>query len=195
MYQIPADVFEQGMDFEQYFEGIVNNKPVFSAYRNKEIMAGFTRRAGEAAALLQKLRDLPAGKIVAIVEDWCTDAFTTLGFWVRFAEELGWELRIFKRDSKPDLMSHFLKEGGARSIPVYAFYTADLKPVFWASGRHAKGEPFKKERLGDRKFDDLSTREKIVFRKALTRHYDEFLFEETVLDLLGSLAEHAADIV
>ena len=52
---------------------------------------------------------------------------------------------MFKRDSEPDLMSHFLKDNGARSIPVYAFYTAELEPLFWFSGRHPKGEPFKKE--------------------------------------------------
>lgn len=192
MYEIPEAVFEQGMSFSQYLEGIVNNKPLFAAAAEKSLMAGFTRRADEARALMDTVRGLSPGRIVAIVEDWCTDAFTTLGFWGRFGDELGWELKVFKRDSEPDLISHFLKNGTAKSIPVYAFYTGDLEPLFWFSGRHPQGDAFKHEHLGDRTYDDLSTREKIVFRKALTRHYEEFLFEETTLDLLKSLVEHAA---
>ena len=193
MYRIPPEEWDQGMSLERYLEGIVNNKPVFLASSRAELLSGFTRRVDEARAVVDRLRTLPAGRIVAIVEDWCTDAFTTLGFWVRFAGELGWELKVFRRDAEPDLMSHFLRNGRARSIPVYAFYTRNLEPLFWFSGRHPKGDHFKEEHLGGRAYDDLSTREKIVFRKALTRYYEEYLFEETILDLLQSLVEHVSN--
>jgi len=58
------------------------------------------------------------------------------------------------------MIAHFLKDGKAKSIPVYAFYTGELDPLFWFSGRHAAGAQWKKERLNGKDYDDLVTKRK-----------------------------------
>jgi len=187
MYRIGSSDFKKGYSFEEYLNNTAINKDVFKKYYNRNLLAGFNKEKEKAEQLIELLKQGSCCKMVAIVEDWCPDAYFTLGFWVRLVEYLEWEVQIFKRDSGPDMIAHFLKDGKAKSIPVYAFYTGDLEPLFWFSGRHAAGAQWKKERLKGKDYDDLPPREKVLFRKALAAYYEESLFEATAIDLLENL--------
>ena len=39
------------------------------------------------------------------------------------------DLRILPRDDNPDVMDRFLSNGGARAIPVFVFYTVDMRYI------------------------------------------------------------------
>ena len=187
MYRIGSSDFQEGYSFEEYLNNTAINKGVFEKYYSRDLLAGFNKEKEKAKQLIELLKQGPGCKMLAIVEDWCPDAYFTLGFWVRLVEYLEWEIRIFKRDSGPDMIAHFLKDGKAKSIPVYAFYTGEFEPLFWFSGRHAAGAQWKKDRLKGKDYDDLSPREKVLFRRALAVYYEESLFEATAIDLLEKL--------
>lgn len=187
MYRISGSDFQEGYSFEEYLNNTAINKDVFKKYYNRDLLAGFNKEKEKAEQLIELLKQGPGCKMLAIVEDWCPDAYFTLGFWVRLIEFLEWEIRIFKRDSGLDMIAHFLKNGKAKSIPVYAFYTGELEPLFWFSGRHAAGAQWKRDRLKGKDYDELSPREKVMFRRALSAYYEESLFEATAIDLLEKL--------
>src|SRR5579862_5077555 len=69
-------------------------------------------------------------KVLAIAEAWCGDVYRELPTMARIAEAAGMTLRIFLRDQNPDIMDEFLSnEGKSRAIPVFVFYTEDLRYI------------------------------------------------------------------
>lgn len=57
---------------------------------------------------------------------------------MHIAEAAGIELRIFLRDQNPDIMDEFLSNGGkSRAIPVFVFYTADMRYIAHFTERSA----------------------------------------------------------
>ena len=82
-------------------------------------------------------------KILAIAEAWCGDVYRELPTVARIAEATGMSLRIFLRDENADIMDEFLSNGGkSRAIPVFVFYTEDLRYITHfterSTGAHAR---------------------------------------------------------
>lgn len=66
---------------------------------------------------------------LAIGEDWCPDVFRGLPVMAKLARATGMDLRIFFRDRNKDIMAEFLNRGEFESIPVFVFYTRDLRYI------------------------------------------------------------------
>lgn len=181
MNPIPPEIWTEGFSYPQYRDRIAAHERVFDdVYRNP---------AYEKSDL-DFLRGLPPLKILAIAEDWCTDVYHTLPTWARVVEELpDWSLRIFRRDSEPDLMPYFLGRNKARRIPVYAFYDQrDYLQVWW-SGRSEPAQKALDGFLRGRTFAELDERGKDGAREVLGGGYRQGFrranFEE-ILTLLGA---------
>lgn len=88
----------------------------------------------------RKAAALPNGprKLLAIAEAWCGDVYRELPTAARIAEAADIELRIFLRDQNPDIMDEFLSNNGkSRAIPVFVFYTAEMKYITHFTERSA----------------------------------------------------------
>jgi len=108
------------------------------------------RLRDDQVAAIRWLAAQPGGpaKVLVIAEEWSSDCRRDVTILGRLAEAAPLELRIFPRDGRrvgrgpradsaespnADLMNGFLRERDARtyqSIPVVAFYTADLEYVY-----------------------------------------------------------------
>ena len=80
--------------------------------------------------LLARLAEMPANlKVMVIAEPWSGDVLYYFPVLIRMAEEAGWEVRIFRRDSYPELVLPYRKDGLYHSIPVFVFYDAEFNEV------------------------------------------------------------------
>jgi Thioredoxin len=69
-------------------------------------------------------------RVLVLVEDWCGDVINNLPVLARMAEESATlDLRIFLRDQNLDLIDQYLNQGLHRSIPVFAFFDEDMRPI------------------------------------------------------------------
>ncbi len=117
---------------ERYAKGFTWDEYTFQIKVNRENFARFYQSgvlSADDAAFFRKAAGMPngLGKMMAIGEDWCPDAFRGLPVMARIAEAAGVELRIFPRDANMDIMNEFLNQGKFTSIPVAVFYTQGLK--------------------------------------------------------------------
>ena len=82
----------------------------------------------EDARVLERLGDV--AKILVITEDWCGTSLAYVPSVIKLVQDRPQiDLRIFLRDANPDLMDQFLKRGLYRSIPVFAFFDADMNEL------------------------------------------------------------------
>jgi len=91
-------------------------------------------------SFFRKAAALPHGprKLLAIAEAWCGDVYRELPTAAHIAEAAGLDLRIFLRDENPDIMDEFLSNHGkSRAIPVFVFYTADMRYITHFTERSA----------------------------------------------------------
>jgi len=120
---VTPERYAKGFTFPDYVAQIKVNREHFARFYQSGVLtaddAVFFRRATEQPGGL--------GKMMAIGEDWCPDAFRGLPVIARIAEMAGVELRIFPRDANMDIMNEFLNQGKYTSIPVAVFYTRELK--------------------------------------------------------------------
>jgi hypothetical protein len=115
--------FNSAATFEQYLEGVV---------KNRELWHGVSERVRLPEELVTAARAVSGGwHLVALSEDWCGDAVNTLPIVARFAEEVGWDLRVLSRDENLDLMDAHLTNGRSRSIPVVIVYDENFNEVGW----------------------------------------------------------------
>ncbi|GEM_PF-4395695 len=184
----PADIFDRGMDFRTFLKRFTRNREYFLKRYNAGLLDFFRKRRGEADKLIVKLKKGPRRKLLIVAVDWCPDSYNTLGFFVKLAEHLDWETRIFEKETEPVIIGHFKKDGVKESVPVYAFYTENFEPLFWISDRHEEGTRWKTRWLAGRDYGTLSKEERIQFLKDLNDFYDEALFEITAMDVLERLA-------
>ena len=119
---ITRERFAQGMTMEQYLAQM-------SA--NRDRMADAIRRTAVAPAdarLLERLGN--PRKVLVITEDWCGTSIMYVPFVAKLVEgRPDLELRVFLRDENPDLMDQYLKHGKYRSIPVFAFFDAEMNEL------------------------------------------------------------------
>jgi hypothetical protein len=118
--------FEQGLLWADFIVQAAVNRDRFELYYNDSPLSD------QDLAFFKRAASLPNGpaKILALAEAWCSDVYRELPTVVRIAESTGMELRIFLRDENPDIMDEFLSnEGKSRAIPVFVFYTADMRYI------------------------------------------------------------------
>jgi len=120
---VTPERYAKGFTFEEYTMQIKVNREHFSRFYQSGALSA------DDALFFREAAQLPNGfgKMMAIGEDWCPDAFRGLPVMARIAEAAGVELRIFPRDANMDIMNEFLNQGMYTSIPVAVFYTRDLK--------------------------------------------------------------------
>ncbi len=118
--------FAQGLGYSDFVAQAAVNRDKFEAnYKDAPL-------SDADVAFFKNAASVPNGavKVVAIAEAWCGDVYRELPTMARIAEASGMTLRIFLRDQNPDIMDEFLSnEGKSRAIPVFAFYTDDLRYI------------------------------------------------------------------
>jgi hypothetical protein len=126
--------FAQGLSYANFLaQATINQDKFDESYRSVPL-------TDEDFSFFRKAAALPHGpaKILALAEAWCGDVYRELPTAVRIAEAAGMDLRIFLRDENPDIMDEFLSNGGkSRAIPVFVFYTADLRYITHFTERSA----------------------------------------------------------
>jgi len=126
--------FEQGLSYADFVAQAKVNRDKFEKFYNDPALTA------DDIAFFKKAAALPGGpaKILALAEDWCGDVYRELPTIVHIAEATGAELRVFRRDENPDIMDEFLSNNGkSRAIPVFVFYTKDLRYITRFSERSA----------------------------------------------------------
>lgn len=119
---VTRERFEQGMSYADYKAQMT---------RNRDRLEENERTVELDPADLAFFQGLPAPlNVLVLAEDWCGDVINNLPVLARLAEASGkLNVRIFLRDQNPDLMDLYLNEGVHRSIPVFAFFDQDFRPV------------------------------------------------------------------
>lgn len=134
---VTAARFEQGLTYADFIAQAAVNRDKFEHNCNHPVLTE------DDLAFFRKAAALPHGprKLLAIAEAWCGDVYRELPTAARIAEAAGIELRIFLRDRNPDIMDEFVSDGGkARAIPVFAFYTAEMRYIAHFTERSASAQ-------------------------------------------------------
>jgi hypothetical protein len=124
--------FDQGLTYADFVAQAAVNRDKFEqgyadAPLTEDDLAFFRRAAARGAS-----------KVLAIAETWCGDVYRELPTMARIADAAGMTLRVFLRDANPDIMDEFLSnEGKSRAIPVFVFYTDDLRYITHFTERSA----------------------------------------------------------
>ncbi len=126
--------YDLGLTYADFLAGAAINHDKFEFYYKNSALTqddlAFFKRAAAAP-------DGPA-RIVAIAEAWCGDVYRELPTIARIADVTGMGLRIFLRDENPDMMDEYLSnDGKARAIPVFIFYTEDMRYITHFTERSA----------------------------------------------------------
>jgi hypothetical protein len=162
---VTQERFGTGMTWSEWMSHIQRNVEKFQSNYDDTTLAEADIKA------LRDLSDRPDGpaRVLVLGEDWCPDVFRGAPVIARMAEAAGWNLRLFPRDSNPDIMSEFLNQGKHQSIPTVVFYTRDHRYISHWIERPAKANA----ELGQiqEQFAGLD-REKD--RQEMRRRYDEF---------------------
>ncbi len=157
------DFFYQGETIEEFLS---NSNELSDKYRQHIIEVQFDDD------LLAQLAEMPANlKVMVIAEPWSGDVLYYFPVLIRMAEEADWEIRIFRRDSYPELILPYRKEGLYHSIPVCVFYDAEFNEVANWIERPAEAT---------RVIDD----ESLKLRRRLREEHKEDWRQETITELM-----------
>jgi len=119
---VTKERFAQGLTLSQYLDQMGMNRERFV----RALDAATVRP--EDAQVLDRLGS--SAKLLVITEDWCGTSLAYVPFVAKLVESRpGIEMRIFLRDANPDVMDQFLKKGLYRSIPVFAFFDAQMNEL------------------------------------------------------------------
>lgn len=121
--------YEQAPTFEAFLA---------TATAQQEMWQQVRRRATVPPDLLERARAIPGRwHLLALVEDWCGDAFNTIPVVAALADQVeALDLRLLRRDANPDLMDAHLS-GTARSIPVVMLLDGAYRERGWWGPRPA----------------------------------------------------------
>lgn len=105
-----AAVWSGAMPYARFMAEVRAGHPLWeSVYRTTAIPDWARERADRLARPI---------RLLAIVEGWCGDGSSTVPVLARLADETGrLEVRVIRRDERPDVMDRYLTDG-ARSIPI-----------------------------------------------------------------------------
>lgn len=123
---VTAARFAQGLAYSDFVAQATVNQDKFLANGANVPLSE------EDISFFRKAAAHPSGpaKILTLAEAWCGDVYRELPTAARIAEATGMELRVFLRDQNLDIMEEFLSNGGkSRAIPVFVFYTRELKYI------------------------------------------------------------------
>jgi hypothetical protein len=121
---VTPERYSQGFTYEDYLAQMSSNRE-----RYQEHDAAFVLSKDDGQAFKDINNQVGGVKSLAIVEDWCPDAHRGLPVLARIARASGMELRVFYRDKNPDIMNLYLKEGKFQSIPAFAFFDKNMRPL------------------------------------------------------------------
>ena len=116
----------------------MDNEFFYQGETVKDFLDSLTDMADKYNQQLSEVRDDPLsglaklpddGKVVVIAEPWSGDVLYFFPVLVSMAEKAGWEVRIFRRDTFPDLILPYRKDGLYHSIPVFVFYDAEFNEL------------------------------------------------------------------
>lgn len=125
---IGAERYEAALTFPAYLQTVEKNAELWQAvYRTASV-------SPDAVARLKNVAG--DSRLLALSEDWCGDAVSTLPVVARLAEQAGVDFRVLGRDENPDLMDSHLTSG-TRSIPVVMVLDRDYQSIGWWGPRPA----------------------------------------------------------
>lgn len=187
---LDKELYRSGMSFNDFLNKFTRNREYFLKRYTENLFASFGTRKKEALNIVERLKKGPKRKILVIAVDWCPDSYNTLGFYARLAEFLGWEIKIFEKETPPLIIGNFKKNGIKEAVPMYAFYNVDGDLLFWVSDRDETIEPWHKNWLAGRDYNSLLKSEKKQYLSDLNSYYDEEFFETTILNTLNRLINY-----
>ena len=170
--------FAQGMTYEAYLGQVKSNRERFQEHEN-----AFKLSPEDAKSFKDCVKRLGGLKALAIVEDWCPDAHRGLPVLAKIAAASGIELKVFYRDANPDIINLYLKDGKFQSIPVFAFFDKDLRPLCSWTERPAAATRFMEEAGAQLAKKNLSEEQIRQERRALSVPKAETWRQETVKEL------------
>jgi hypothetical protein len=105
---------------------------VAAATANRDLWESMTRRARVAEASIERVGRVGGQwHLLALAEDWCGDAVSTIPYVAALADAApNVDLRVLGRDDNPDLMDTHLTTG-SRSIPVILILDSAYREVGW----------------------------------------------------------------
>ena len=119
---VTVERFAQGLTLEQYVDQMSVNRERFV----REVDAA--RISPRDVHMLERLG--AKLKLLVITEDWCGTSLAHVPFVAKLVDgRPDVEMRIFLRDTNPDVMDQFLKRGMYRSIPVFVFFDEQMNEV------------------------------------------------------------------
>jgi len=103
-------LWQGAIPYTQFVAEAGKNRPLWEGvYRISRVPEWALRRACEKAKGI---------RLLAIAEDWCGDASSTIPVLAKLGDQADClEMRLIKRDEHPEVMDHYLTSG-ARSIPI-----------------------------------------------------------------------------
>ena len=129
-----ASLWETALTFDRFVAQSTRQRDLWTGvYRTAQVPDWAVERA---AKLGRRFR------FVAIAEDWCGDASSTVPVVVRFAEAAGMEFRMLRRDQHPEVMDRYESPTGARAIPVVIVLTEGMEEVGHWGSRPAELQAF-----------------------------------------------------
>jgi len=138
------EYFNKGEDAWEYIASLGDKQSQFEMLLAETV---FNDEQRDKLASASKVR-----YVVAIVEPWSGDVMYNLPVLLEMAEDASWEIRIFRRDSYPELIQLYLKEGLYRSIPVFIFFDENFNEIgHWVERPAAATEVIEEEQLNLRR--------------------------------------------
>lgn len=178
--------YSQGFTYEGYLAQMPSNKE-----RYQENEAAFKLSAEDAKFFKDAARKAGVARALAIVEDWCPDAHRGLPIVAKIAQASGMELRVFYRDKNPDIIDLYLNQGKFQSIPVFAFFDKELRPVCHWIERPAVATKFMEQVAAELSKHKLSEDELRQERRKRNASMSDSWREETVKELKEILSKGA----
>lgn len=123
MPQISPERYHAAKSFEQFVE---------SAVELKDLWKNTARRVQVDPKFVERINKVPGRyKLLALTEDWCLDAVSSVSPVARLAaESSNIEFRLLERDQNLDIMDAHLTNGG-RSIPVVILFDESFNELAW----------------------------------------------------------------
>ena len=119
---VTKERFEHGLTLRQYVDQMGVNRERF-----ERALGAITITPADHQVLERLGRPR---RVLVITEDWCGTSLMHVPFVAKLVEATpGVDLRVFLRDQNPDLMDQYLKKGLYRSIPVIAFFDAEMNEL------------------------------------------------------------------
>jgi len=127
------------MDAGRFAQGVTFSEFVASAVQLKELWDDAVKRLPVPDGLIAELHEVPGHwHLVALTEDWCLDAVSTLTPVAKLLEQAyNTDLRVFLRDRNLDIMDSHQTDGG-RSIPIVILYDEAWQERAWWGPRPAE---------------------------------------------------------